>query len=481
MIVTSTFGDGGPPDNGADFWVRLACPDVPALDGVRYAVLGIGDRSYAEFCGHAKSLDRRLSDLGAMKLVDRVECEAYDDEPMAQWADRIVELIGGRAAPARTAATTTQNSAKEFTRTNPLRVPLCRNVLLTPRASAKEVRQFGFDTSEHDVAYAVGDALGVYVANAPMVVDAWLAAAGLAGTEPVRVDGVEVALRDALTSSYDVCRVTPNLMAFVAERCADKALARILKAPRATRDAWLVGRNGVDVVEEFAVRADPAEWQEALVRLVPRSYSISSSPLVSPHEVQVTASVVRYRSVRGAQRGGVSSTFLADRASHAEVFLQPSPHFRPPRDGETPMIMVGPAPASPRSVASSKSAARWATPAATGCSSVTGIGPRTSTTVTISRTCCDDGLLNRLDLAFSRDQAQRVYVQHRMTDYGADVWRWLQDGAHFYVCGDATRMAKDVEAALTTIIRTHGGLSEAAAHDYKRELVATKRYVRDVY
>ncbi len=186
VIVTSTFGDGGPPDNGADFWDRLACPDAPTLDGVRYAVLGIGDRSYAEFCGHAKSLDRRLADLGAITLVDRVECEAYDDEPMAQWADRIVELIGGRAAARVTTAT--QTSAKEFTRTNPLRVPLCRNVLLTPRASAKEVRQFGFDTSEYDVAYAVGDALGVYVTNAPTVVDAWLAADGSGGhrTRPGR-------------------------------------------------------------------------------------------------------------------------------------------------------------------------------------------------------------------------------------------------------------------------------------------------------
>jgi sulfite reductase alpha subunit-like flavoprotein len=221
----------------------------------------IGDRSHPEFCGHAKSLDRRAR--------------------RPRWADRIVELIGGRAA-ARV-PTTTQSSAKEFTRARPLRVPVCRNVLLTPRASAKEVRQFGFDTSGCDAAYGVGDALGVYVSNASTVVD-----------------------------------------------------------------AWLIGRNGVDVVEEFAV---------------PRSF----------------------RSVRGAHRG------------------------------------------------------------------------------------------------FSRDQAQRVYVQHGMTDYGADVWRWLQDGAHFYVCGDAARMAKDVEAALTVIIRTHGGLSDAAAHDYRRELVATKRYVRDVY
>src|SRR5882757_3295786 len=339
VIVTSTFGDGGPPDNGADFWDRLGAPDAPTLDGVRYAVLGIGDRSYDEFCGHAKSLDRRLADLGATKLVDRTECEVYEDEPMTQWADRIVDLIDGADTVAAGSAPTV---VKSFTRAYPLRAPLCRNVLLTPRTAAKEVRQFGFDVSEHDVTYDVGDALGVFVANAPAVVDAWLAATGLSGTEPVAVDGAEVALRDALMSSYDICRVTPNLLTFIAERCADESAGRILKAPKAARDAWLVGRNGVDVVEEVAVLASAEEWQEALVRLTPRSYSISSSPLVSPHEVQLTVSVLRYRSVRGGDRGGVSSTFLADRASNAEVFLQTSPHFRPPEDGATPMIMVGP-------------------------------------------------------------------------------------------------------------------------------------------
>ncbi len=221
----------------------------------------------------------------------------------------------------------------------PLRVPLSRNVLLTPRTAAKEVRQFGFDISEHDVSYAVGDALGVYVHNDPTAVDAWLAAVGLTGTEPVLVDGAEVSTRDALTSSYDMCRVTPNLIGFLTDRSADAA--KLLKN-KSGRERWLVGRNGLDLVEEFRVRADPVEWLDALVRLVPRSYSISSSPLVSPHEVQLTVSVVRYRSPRGGERGGVSSTFLADRASHAEVFLQPSPHFRPPEEGATPMIMVGP-------------------------------------------------------------------------------------------------------------------------------------------
>jgi sulfite reductase (NADPH) flavoprotein alpha-component len=242
-----------------------------------------------------------------------------------------------------------------------------------------------------------------------------------------------------------------------------------------------VDRNGLDIVQEFAVHAEPEQWQEVLVRLTPRNYSISSSPLVSPHEVQLTVSVVRYRGADGGQRGGVCSTFLADRVAAAPVFVQRSPHFRPPEDGAAPMIMVGPGTgiAPFRGFLQERRALGH-----TGRNWLF-FGDRHRSENFYYRDDLEDmvrdGFLNRLDLAFSRDQADRVYVQHKMLDYGADVWRWLDDGAHFYVCGDATRMARDVDTALTTIIKTHGGMSDEQTHDYKRELVASKRYVRDVY
>jgi NADPH-dependent sulfite reductase flavoprotein alpha-component len=493
VVVTSTFGDGGPPDNGADFWNRLGAPDAPALDGVRYAVLGIGDRSYDNFCGYAKSLDVRLADLGASKMLARAECEAYDDEPMADWADRVTALIRDAdaqpdtCAPQPAPAGPRKRPADEpFTRARPLAAPLLRNVRLTPETAAKEVRQFGFDISEHvaehGIGYSVGDSLGVFAVNSDYAVDAWLSATGLAGEAPVVVDGDEVSLREALTTSYDICRVTPNLLKFVAAHCGDRAAAKRLRGPRADLDDWLVDRNALDVVREFSVEADPEEWQEVLVRLTPRQYSISSSPLVSPHEVQLTVSVVRYRGSDGGARGGVASTYLADRADGmpVPVFLQRSPHFCPPADSETPMIMVGPG---------------------TGIAPFRGflqerraLGHRGRNWLFFGdqhraenfyyrsdlEHMVDDGLL-KLDLAFSRDQNKRVYVQHRMHEAGAELWRWLADGAHFYVCGDATRMARDVDAALTEIIKHHGGMSSEAVHDFKRELIAEKRYVRDVY
>ncbi|MGH3676200.1 MAG: molybdopterin-dependent oxidoreductase [Mycobacterium sp.] len=476
LIVTSTFGDGGPPDNGADFWGRLGAPDAPALDGVRYAVLGIGDRSYANFCGHAKSIDGRLADLGAEKILDRTECEAYDDEPMDRWVDEVSALLG-TSGESRTAI------AEPFTRAKPILAPLCRNIVMSAEISPKEVRHLGFDISEYDASYAVGDALGVYATNGPAVVDAWLAATGLRGDEVVEVDGGERLLAEALTGCYDICRVTPNLLRFVADNCGDRAAAKALRAPTDRLHKWLAGRNGLDIVEEFSVHAEPAQWQDVLVRLTPRKYSISSSPLVSPHEVQLTVSVVRYRGRHGGQRGGVCSTFLADRAGRAPVpvFLQRSPHFRPPEDAATPMIMVGPGTgiAPFRGFLQERRALGH-----TGRNWLFFGEARRNENFYYRDDLEDmvrDGFLNRLDLAFSRDQTDRVYVQHKMLDYGADVWRWLDDGAHFYVCGDATRMARDVDAALTAIIKKHGGMSEERARDYKRELVAEKRFVRDVY
>jgi sulfite reductase alpha subunit-like flavoprotein len=410
----------------------------------------------------------------------RADCEAYDDEPLAQWADAVTDLVTTPAAepdkPAVPAKPSTKPAAP-FTRANPLSVPLCRNVLLTSGESIKEVRQFGFDLSGHDVSYGVGDALGVIVNNSADAVSAWLAATGFSGDEVIEIDSGETSLRGALSTSYDICKVTPNLINFLAERCG----AKILRAPREERDRWLDGRTGLDLVEEFRVRADIEEWRDALVRLAPRSYSISSSPLVSPDEVQLTVSVVRYRGARGGMRHGVASTFLADRADKVPVFLQPAPHFRPPEDALTPMIMVGPGTgiAPFRGFLHERRALGH-----TGRNWLF-FGDQHRAENYYYRDELEafeaDGLLTRLDLAFSRDQARRVYVQHRMRERGEVLWRWLEDGAHFYVCGDAARMAKDVDAALTTIIRTHGGKSESAAQTYKRELIADRRYVRDVY
>ncbi|WP_328355719.1 bifunctional nitrate reductase/sulfite reductase flavoprotein subunit alpha [Mycobacterium sp. NBC_00419] len=482
LVVTSTFGDGEPPDNGADFWDRLRAPDAPDLHGLRFAVLGIGDRSYGQFCGHARSLDTRLAELGGTRLLDRGDCEVHDEESLTTWAQRVIEVVNaGESARVGFDAPTVTRPAEPFTRASPVAARLSRNTRLTPASAAKEVRQLGFDISEHDVSYAVGDSLGVFPTNSGEDVAAWLAATGLCGDDVVEVDGTECALRQALTENYDICRITPNLLAFLAETTADKAAARHLRAARTQLDTWRLGRNGIDVVCDFGVHATAEQWQEVLVRLTPRLYSISSSPLVSPHEVQLTVSIVRHQAPDGAERGGVCSRFLADRALDVPVFLQKSPHFRPPEDTTAPIVMIG---------------------AGTGIAPFRGFLQERRALGHTGRNwlffgdrhrdenfyygddltdMVTDGFLNRLDLAFSRDQRKRIYVQDRMIEKGAQLWTWLQDGAYLYVCGDAAAMARDVDAALDTIISTHGQLSAEAARHYKRELVAAKRYLRDVY
>ena len=479
FIVTSTFGDGGPPDNGAEFWDRLRAPDAPALHGLRFAVLGLGDRSYGQFCGHARALDIRLAELGGVRLADRGDCEVHDDDTVTRWLHRIVTLVNPEAAP----IISTTAAPKRFTRANPIHAKLSRNTRLTPASAAKEVREFGFDISEHDVGYAAGDSLGVQPINDDDDVAQWLGATGLPADDIIEVDGVECTLREALTTRYDICRLTPNLVTFLADAATDKATAKHLRAALADLDTWRLGRNGIDVIRTFGVRAETRQWQDALVRLAPRFYSISTSPLVSPHEVRLTVSVVRYDGPGGARRGGVCSTYLADRAADAAtpIFLQRSPHFRPPQDGSAPIVMIG---------------------AGTGIAPFRGFLQERRALGHTGRNwlffgdqhraanfyyeddltdMVSDGFLSRLDLAFSRDQAKRIYVQHRMIEHGAMLWDWLQDGAHLYVCGDATGMATGVDAALSTIIATHGRRRSEAVRDYKRELVATKRYLRDVY
>ncbi|WP_251450014.1 bifunctional nitrate reductase/sulfite reductase flavoprotein subunit alpha [Microbacterium sp. Marseille-Q6648] len=484
LVITSTFGDGGPPDNASDLWRALQAPDAPDLSGTSYAVLAMGDSSYDDFCGHGRSMDERLAALGASPLAARVDCEPDFEARAIAWLEQMLTALGADSGAGDAGAASLASPTKRlFTRANPVHAPLTTNLLLSGAGSQKEVRQFGFDLSDWGVAYEAGDALGVVCVNDTAVVAEWLAATGLSARTVVEVDGEERMLGDSLRTRLDITRITPDFLKFVADRTADSALGALLRRENRSRlEQYLWSMQAIDVLQAFPAEADPQEWVDVLGRLQPRQYSISSSPKASPDEVQLTVSVVRFLTEQGRRRGGVCSTFLADDPEgRTPLYLQRSPNFRPPTDPATPMIMIGPGTgvAPFRGFLQDRRAdghpgRNWLF-----------FGEQHEATDFYYRDelvgMHADGFLTRLDLAFSRDQRQKVYVQDRMIEHGAELWRWLQDGAHVYVCGDATRMAPDVDAALQLIVQRHGGVSAEAAAELVRGLAVDKRYVRDIY
>ncbi len=476
VLISSTYGDGEPPDNGRALWDFLSEEPAPKLAHLHYAVCGLGDSSYEQFCQHGKNLDMRLAELGAQRLAGRLDCDADHEPDFFEWLKLVVRRLNGvveHAAPIVPA---------QPTKNRPYNARLLASTRLNGAGAGagKDTRFVAFALGESGIDYEAGDALGVWPTNCPALVDETLAQAGLTDAAMVTVDKAgQLPLRQALEQNFELTRPSRETLEFIAERNGSAALKALLGNER--RDElrrFLWGRQLPDVLAEFPLRVSAQEFVSGLKHIQPRLYSIASSPSAHPGEVHLTVAALRF----GARQGACSG-FLAERAvaGLVPVFVQRNAQFRLPADPATPVIMVGPGTgiAPFRAFLHERRAQ-----GATGRNWLF-FGERNRATDFYYEdeltAMCEDGHVTALNLAFSRDQADKIYVQHQMLEQGAQLWSWLQDGAALYVCGDAAHMARDVEAALLAIVERHGGLGRDTAQDYVKSLARERRYLRDVY
>lgn len=499
IIVTSTWGDGDPPDNATAFWQFLSADTTPQFPQLHYAVLALGDKNYAEFCGAGKKFDERLEKLGAKRLCTRAECDVDYEATAKTWIDglwsglksvsgNVVAPTAALAAPASAATSAKETVAsKGYSRQNPFPARLLTNRRLNADGSAKDTRHFEISLAGSDLNYEIGDALGVMPTNCPVLVEELLAALEFKGEETVKSpSGEDISLHEALLKHYVITQPANSFVQTAAERSSNTELLSLLKPEqKAALDKWLYGRDFVDVLRACTgAKFTPAEFIGFLRKLQPRLYSISSSPKAHPGEVHLTVAAVRYEA-HGRGRKGVCSTFLADRVALSEtsvpVFVQTSHGFRLPADTDRPVIMIGPG----TGIAPFRAflEERRATGAKGRNWLFFGDQSRASDFLYQDELTAlqADGTLTRLDLAFSRDQTEKIYVQNRMLEAATEFWSWLEAGAHIYVCGDAKRMAKDVDATLHQIIQQVGGKTVEQAAEYVAALKTNKRYQRDVY
>ncbi|MDN3021419.1 sulfite reductase flavoprotein subunit alpha [Streptomyces sp. S.PB5] len=477
IVVTSTYGEGEMPDNAGLFWEALQSDTVPRLEGVRYSVLGLGDRGYDDFCQAAKLIDTRLEQLGAARVHDRVDCDVDFEEPAAEWTTTVLDLLAaetgaqGAKGTGGAAAQAPKKPRSPWNKRTPYPSRLTANRLLSAPGSAKEIRHYEFDLGDSGITYEAGDALAVVPVNDDRLVAALLEHLGAS-------DDRETA--ELLRTEREIRTPSKELIAELVERAPTSELAAVVAhGDREDLDSWLWGRDVLDLLRDAGPKApDLAELLPFLRPLQARQYSISSSPLAHPGSIHLTVASVRYDRYEG-----VASTYLADRVGESGVgiYLQPNAAFSIPADDDAPMIMIGPGTGiAPFRGFLHERAARGAS----GRNWLFFGDQRREADFVYEDELTElrqRGVLTELDLAFSRDQAEKIYVQTRMRERSAELYSWLEDGASVYVCGDASRMAKDVETALLGVIAEQRGRGDDDAAEYLADLRRSKRYVRDVY
>ncbi|WP_105573833.1 NADPH-dependent assimilatory sulfite reductase flavoprotein subunit [Cronobacter sakazakii] len=489
IVVASTQGEGDPPEEAVALHKFLLSKKAPKLDGTAFAVFGLGDTSYEHFCQAGKDFDTRLAELGAERLLDRVDADVEYQAAAQAWRQRVVDVLKARVpkeAPSQAAITASGAvnlvDSTPYTKESPLTATLSVNQKITGRHSEKDVRHIEIDLGDAGLRYQPGDALGVWYQNDPALVQELLELLWLKGDEPVTVGEKTLPLSEALQWHFELTVNTAAIVENYATLTRSEALLPLV-GDKAKLQDYAARTPIVDMVR-FAPAQLEAEQLTGLLRpLTPRLYSIASSQAEVENEVHITVGVVRF-DIEGRPRAGGASSYLADRLeedSEVRVFIEHNDNFRLPATPETPVIMIGPGTgiAPFRAFMQQREA-----DGATGKNWLFFGNPHFTEDFLYQvewQRYVKEGLLTRIDLAWSRDQDHKIYVQDKIREQGAELWRWIQEGAHLYVCGDANRMAKDVEQALLEVIAAYGGMDAEAADEYLSELRVERRYQRDVY
>ena len=487
LIVVSTYGEGDPPQGAADFFEFLDSRKAPKLPDLRFAVLALGDSTYERYCEAGKRLDRRFEELGAVRLQPRVDCDVDYDEPAAAWTADVVAKIAKDGAAATVDAQRVAGTAPtpaHYDKRNPFPARVLENLTLTGRGSTKETRHIEFSLEGSGLVYEPGDALGVAPKNDPRLVESLLGALRLSPSAPVEIKGRASTLAEAIERDFEISAVTPRFIEHWAELSGAEQLRRLLgEDAAAERSAFLRQNHVIDIVRAYPVAGLEAQTLVAGLRpLQPRLYSIASSLAAAPEEAHLTVSTVRYE-LNGEARSGVASGHLAARAepdATLPVYVQSNPHFRLPAD-DRPVIMIG----AGTGVAPYRAFLQEREARGSEGRNWLFFGERNFRSDFLYQTewqgWLKQKLLTRMDVAFSRDRAAKVYVQDKLRGQARDVFAWLEEGAHVYVCGDAAHLAPDVHETLIGVAQEQGGLAREAAEEYVRNLQRDHRYQRDVY
>jgi sulfite reductase (NADPH) flavoprotein alpha-component len=485
-LVVSTHGEGDAPDDAIEFHEFLASKKAPKLTGLNYSVLGLGDSSYEYFCQTGKDFDNRLASLGATALAERVDCDVDYEAAVNDWSAKLVDVakqsLVSQSADVVPIASAVKPNISEYTKQNPFQAPLLLAQKITGRNSIKDIQHIELALEGSGLSYQAGDALGIWFKNDPLMVDEILALVKVDPDIIIENKNNSLTVRQALIENLELTVSYPGFVKAYAAATESAALNELLSEPSALR-AFLADRQIIDIVRQYPSELAAQSLVNALRPLTPRLYSIASSQAEVEDEVHLTVAHVDY-AYSGKRHQGGASGFLSSRLEEGQevgVYIEKNDNFRLPANPQTPIIMIGPG----TGIAPFRAFMQDREASETSGQSWLFFGNPNFTQDFLYQTewqgYLKRGVLTKISLAFSRDQSEKIYVQHRLAENGSDIFEWLESGAHLYVCGDAMRMAKDVENTLVSIIKQHGQRSESEAKQYLVNLRKTKRYQKDVY